>query len=95
MKFISVRDLRNRSAEIWGLLREEGDVVITSNGKPIALLSDIDENNLEEYLRNARRLRATIAVNSVQERSHKLGLDKMTDEEIEAEIAEARRNRPR
>jgi antitoxin (DNA-binding transcriptional repressor) of toxin-antitoxin stability system len=95
MKFVSVRDLRQRSSEIWGLLREEGDVVITSNGKPIALLSDIDENNLEEYLRNARRLRATMAVNSIQERSRQLGLDQMTDEEIEAEIKEARRNRPR
>jgi antitoxin (DNA-binding transcriptional repressor) of toxin-antitoxin stability system len=95
VKFVSVRDLRQRSSEIWGLLREEGDVVITSNGKPIALLSDIDENNLEEYLRNIRRLRATMAVNSIQERSHKIGLDKLTDEEIEAEIKEARRNRPR
>ncbi len=56
MKFVSVRHLRQRSSEIWGLLREEGDVI--SNGKPIALLSDIDENSLEEYLRNARRLRA-------------------------------------
>lgn len=94
MKFVSVRDLRQRSSEIWGLLREEGDVVITSNGKPIALLTDIDEKNLEEYLLHTRRLRATMAVNSLQERSRAQGLDCLTDEEIEAEINDSRRNRP-
>lgn len=95
MKFVSVRDLRQRSSEIWGLLRDEGDVVITSNGKPIALLSDIDEKNLEEYLLHTRRLRASMAINSMQERSGQQGLDKITDNEIEAEIKDSRRNRPR
>jgi antitoxin (DNA-binding transcriptional repressor) of toxin-antitoxin stability system len=95
MRLVSVRDLRQRSSEIWGLLREEGDLVITSNGNPIALLSDINEDNLEEYLRNVRRLRGTLAVNSIQERSRKLGLDQISDEEIAAEIKEARRSRPR
>jgi antitoxin (DNA-binding transcriptional repressor) of toxin-antitoxin stability system len=95
MKFVSVRDLRQRSSEIWGLLREEGDVVITSNGKPIALLSDVDEKNLEEYLLYTRRLRAAMATNSIQERSRKQGLDRLTDDEIESEIKDSRRNRPR
>lgn len=94
MKFVSVRDLRQRSSEIWGLLREEGDVVITSNGKPIALLSDVDEKNLEEYLLYTRRLRATMATNSIQERSRQQGLDRLTDDEIESEIKDSRRNRP-
>ncbi|EEG79140.1 type II toxin-antitoxin system Phd/YefM family antitoxin [Dethiobacter alkaliphilus] len=93
MKFVSVRDLRQKSAEIWGLLREEGDVVITSNGKPIALLSDIGEANVEEYLQNSRRLRATMAVNSMQERSRQQGLNELSDEEIEAEIKDTRQKR--
>ncbi|MCW3490207.1 type II toxin-antitoxin system Phd/YefM family antitoxin [Dethiobacter alkaliphilus] len=93
MKFVSVRDLRQKSAEIWGLLREEGDVVITSNGKPIALLSDIGEANVEEYLQNSRRLRATMAVNSMQERSLQQGLNELSDEEIEAEIKDTRQKR--
>ncbi|MBS4031525.1 MAG: type II toxin-antitoxin system prevent-host-death family antitoxin [Clostridiales bacterium] len=95
MKFVSVRDLRQRSSEIWGLLRDEGDVVITSNGKPIALLSDIDEKNLEEYLLHTRRLRASMATNAMQERSGQQGLDKITDNEIAAEIKDSRRNRSR
>ena len=69
MKFVSVRDLRQRSSEIWGLLREKGELVITSNGNLIALLSDVNESNLEDYLRNVRRIRGTLAVNSIQKRS--------------------------
>ncbi|MBS3984756.1 MAG: type II toxin-antitoxin system Phd/YefM family antitoxin [Selenomonadales bacterium] len=95
MKLVSVRELRQHLSEIWGLLREEGDLVVTSNGTPIALLSDISGGNLEEYLRHIRRIRATLAVNSMQTRSHKLGLDRMPDEEIDAEVEETRRNRPR
>ncbi|MBS3887663.1 MAG: type II toxin-antitoxin system Phd/YefM family antitoxin [Dethiobacter sp.] len=95
MKFVSVRDLRQRSSEIWGLLREKGELVITSNGNPIALLSDVNESNLEDYLRNVRRIRGTLAVNSIQERSRQLGLDQIPADEIDAEIKEVRRHRPR
>jgi antitoxin (DNA-binding transcriptional repressor) of toxin-antitoxin stability system len=95
VKFVSVRDLRQRSSEIWGLLREKGELVITSNGNPIALLSDVNESNLEDYLRNVRRIRGTLAVNSIQERSRQLGLDQIPADEIDAEIKEVRRHRPR
>ncbi|MCL4463725.1 MAG: hypothetical protein M1552_07485 [Firmicutes bacterium] len=44
-------------------------MVITSNGNLIALLSDVNESNLEDYLRNVRRIRGTLAVNSIQKRS--------------------------
>lgn len=95
MKFYSVRDLRSKSSEIWGLLREEGDLVITSNGKPIALLTDVEGKDLEEYLRSSRRLRASAAVNRLQEEASKQGLDQLADEDIEAEIQASRRNRKR
>lgn len=36
MDFVSVRELRTRSAAVWDALREEKDLVVTSNGKPIA-----------------------------------------------------------
>ena len=32
MKFISVRDLRGKSAEVWKDLPAEREVVVTSNG---------------------------------------------------------------
>ncbi|NTW89032.1 MAG: type II toxin-antitoxin system Phd/YefM family antitoxin, partial [Desulfobulbaceae bacterium] len=39
MKFLSVRDLRGKSAQIWKDLPEEREMVITSNGRPIAILA--------------------------------------------------------
>jgi len=95
LRFISVRDLRMRTGAIWEQLQKEGEMVITSNGKPVAVLSGIKEENLEEYLRVMRRIRAMLAVNKIQEESRQKGLDKISMDEIEAEIKTVRRNRER
>ena len=50
MRFISVRELRGKSALIWQELTEEKDMVVTSNGKPIAILSNTSEDTLEESI---------------------------------------------
>ena len=34
MKFVSVRDLRGKAADIWRALPGEREMVITSNGRP-------------------------------------------------------------
>ena len=57
MRFVSVRELRSQSASVWKALSEEKDLVITSNGKPIALLSAIVEEDLEASLGAVRRAR--------------------------------------
>ncbi len=38
MKFVSSRELRINPGAVWHLLRQEKDLVITSNGKPVAVL---------------------------------------------------------
>ena len=65
MQFISVRELNTRPKEIWSKIREE-EVVITSNGKPIALLSGVTEETLENTIRAIRRSRALIALEEMQ-----------------------------
>jgi len=94
MRFISVRDLNTKPKEIWSKIKEE-EVVITSNGKPIALLSGVNEENLEKTVRAIRRSRALIALEEMQKRSIELGLDKLTDSQIESEIRAARKSRRR
>ena len=37
MEFITVRDLRVRPGHIWERLAQQRDIVVTSNGRPIAL----------------------------------------------------------
>jgi antitoxin (DNA-binding transcriptional repressor) of toxin-antitoxin stability system len=95
MKFISVRDLRGKSAEVWRDLPVEREVVVTSNGRPIAILSAVSESNLEESLSAIRQARAIEAVMSLQRRSVERGLDGMTMEEIDAEVKAVRQKRKR
>jgi prevent-host-death family protein len=95
MRFISVRDLRSRSGEIWKALSKERELVITSNGKPVAILSAVSEETLEEALRSIRAARAVAAVETMQRQSLRAGTDRMTAEEIEAEIRAVRKKRSR
>lgn len=69
LQFITVRDLRMKSGEIWRRLQEQGDMIVTSNGKPIAVLSCVNEKNVAEYLTTLRRVRAMEALNKIHERS--------------------------
>ena len=95
MKFLTVRELRGNCAKIWKSLPEEMEMVVTSNGKPVAILSSVAESNLEESLSSIRRARAMQAVFSIQEKSARLELNKITPDEIDSEIAEVRRRRRR
>jgi prevent-host-death family protein len=95
MKFISVRDLRGKSADIWRELVDEREMVITSNGRPVAILAAVSESNLEESLAAFRRARAIDAVASLQRRAAASGADALTADEIETEIAAVRRSRRR
>ena len=95
MKFIGVRDLRNKSAKIWEQLSKEKELVITSNGKPIAILSSVSEENLEDNLRAFRQARAIDAVTNLQKRSIESGIDRLTLDEINAEIRAEREKRPK
>jgi len=94
MRFISVRDLNTKPKEIWSRVKDE-EVVITSNGKPIALLSGVTEETLEKTLRAIRRSRALIALEEMQKKATELGLDKLTNAQIDAEIQAVRKSRRR
>lgn len=86
MRFLSVRDLRSKSVEVWERLEAERELVVTSSGRPVAILSKVTEDTLEEALAAIRRARAVAAVDVLQRRSVEQGTDAMTAEEIEAEI---------
>lgn len=93
MKFLSVRDLRGKSAQVWKDLPNEREMIITSNGRPVAILAAINETNLEESLKAFRQARAVEAVASLQRRSVDQGTDRITMDEIDAEIKSIREKR--
>jgi antitoxin (DNA-binding transcriptional repressor) of toxin-antitoxin stability system len=95
MRFVSVRDLRGKSAEVWRDLPGEREMVITSNGRPVAILASVSESNLEESLSAFRQARAVDAVAALQNQSVAAGTDKLSAADVEAEIAAVRQKRTR
>jgi antitoxin (DNA-binding transcriptional repressor) of toxin-antitoxin stability system len=95
MRFISVRDLRGKSGEVWKWLGEERELVVTSNGKPIAILCPTSEDRLEESLGAIRTAQAIAAVEALQRESAEKGKDRLTPKEIDAEIQAVRKARSR
>ena len=93
MKFITVRDLRTTPAEVWKALPEEQEIVITNNGKPIALLTPLTDTDLEDTLASVRRARAINAVKKMQATAVAQGLSDMSAEEIDREIQASRKSR--
>ena len=95
MRFISVREFKSKSGKAWKSLGEAGDVVLTNNGRPVAMLSSVSEGGVEDSLAALRKARAILAVQRIQARSVTLGLDKMSLRDIDKEIGEVRRERGR
>ena len=95
MKFITVRELRGRSGQVWTKLAREREVILTSNGKPIAILSSVSEETLEESLAAVRRARAVAAVEKLQRQSVQAGTNVLSPAEITFEIKAVRKARRR
>jgi len=92
MKFLSVRELRNRPGQVWKTIRGK-EMVLTANGKPVAILVGVDEDELEETLSALRRARAQAAVSRLRAQAARANTNALTKEEIEAEIDAARSER--
>jgi len=93
MRFITIRDFRSRSARIQKELPIEKEMVLTSNGKPVAIIASVSEKDLEETLSAIRKARASLAVTLIQSGSLESGKDKIAISEIDAEIKAVRKKR--
>jgi len=94
MKFLSTRDLRNRPAYVRLLARED-DLVLTSKGKPIAILVGVEDTDFEEMAAVIRQAKALRAVSQMRRQSVRLGLDRLSSSAIDAEIRKVRSRRKR
>lgn len=93
MKFVTIRDLRSRSRQIQEELPRYREMILTSNGKPIAIMTSISEESLEGSLSAIRSARAISAVTGLQLQGAKSGKYKMPGREIEKEIKAVRSRR--
>jgi antitoxin (DNA-binding transcriptional repressor) of toxin-antitoxin stability system len=93
MKFVTAKDLRTQASSIWGQLPQEQEVVVTLNGKPVAIMTATNDKDFEHSLRAIRRARAMEAVSSLQQAAVQSGRDAISEKEIQAEITKTRSNR--
>jgi antitoxin (DNA-binding transcriptional repressor) of toxin-antitoxin stability system len=93
MKFITVRDIRTTPARIWKDLPDEQEMIITNNGKPIALLMPVNDSDIEETLSVVRKARAINAVKKMQFFSIQNNLSDITEDDVEKEIQGTRKSR--
>lgn len=90
---IPSRELAASPAKVWQLVEKEGSVVITKDGKPRGILLATSEETLLEDLESQIFERARRAVTQVRQRTAQTGVP--TDEKIQTEIHEVRKNRRR
>jgi antitoxin (DNA-binding transcriptional repressor) of toxin-antitoxin stability system len=93
MEFVAVRDFRIRPGLVWKRLKKSRNLVITSQGKPIAMLRNIEGRDIEEELKIEAQARAIAAVSQMRQVAAQKGLSTMAMEEIDREIAAARKAR--
>jgi prevent-host-death family protein len=93
MEFVTIRDLRLKPAEVWDKLRRQRELILTSNGRPVAVIAGVREDDVEETVAALRRARAQAAVSRLRRVAAESGLDRLPAAEIESEIAEVRRGR--
>ena len=91
MIFFTVRDMRSNPRQIWERIAAGDEVVITNNGKPAALMIEVNDKNLQDTLLAIRQAQAIRAVNRLRIRSVQTMPAGMSSEEIEAEIHAARK----
>ena len=92
MKFLSTRELRNRPGYVRTLVQKD-DLVLTANGKPIAILWGVQEDELEEAAQAIRQAKAQLALSRLRKQAARRGTDRMSASAIEAEIRAVRSRR--
>ena len=98
MDFISIGEIRTQSAKVWEKLAKDHQFVVTRNGKPIAILTETSPADLEVDLHYLRQARFGQALAGIRSEAKKKGLNKLSLNQINAIIRnarEARRNESR
>ena len=92
MKFLSTRELRNRPGYVRELAQED-ELVLTVNGKPIAILVGVDNDDFEETALVVRQVKAQRALSRMRSQAARHGLEGLSSSAIDAEIRAVRSRR--
>lgn len=93
MSFVSFRELRASTAKIKDMLTDNGKIIVTSNGKPKAVMIQVTDSDFEETIAAINQVKLTKAINNIRASAQHSGASEMSLDEINAEIAQARKER--
>src|ERR1700690_3181445 len=86
MRFVVYRELRNSSSALRKKLADEGELVLTVDNKPLAVMINLGDENLQDVLLMVYQLRAQMAIRAIRSTARRRGLDKMALKDINALI---------
>lgn len=90
MKYLSIRDLRVNTAAVRKSLATGGEIVVTSSGKPIAVLAPVSPDSVEETVAAIRRARFSRALDRAHEAAREAGLSALSLDEVNTLVARTR-----
>ncbi len=94
MELIPYRMLRNEPSALRKKLSDQGELIVTVEGKPFAVMIDLSNTeNIEEVLLMVSRLRAQMAARALRSQAQRQGLDKISEAEADALVQKTRAER--
>jgi prevent-host-death family protein len=92
---ISINDLKKQSDDQWLKSVDKDDLIVTSQGQPVAVLLPIDAKSLDSTLSALRSIRAVQAQAALQQAAEANGTSSLSMDDIDAEIIATRQTRHR
>ncbi len=89
---IASRELSSKPGTVLSKVATEGAMVVTRDGRPMAILTPTSAESLVEDLQEIAFSQARRAVRNMRAAADKVGVSMMSFEEIETEIQAVRKN---
>ena len=93
MEFLSIREFSAYPRKTKETLKRAGKIVLTNNGKPSMLVFDITGQDFENLIDTLNRAEAMRLLEEIQMQALRGGLNSLTMDEIDAEVASQRRRK--
>jgi antitoxin (DNA-binding transcriptional repressor) of toxin-antitoxin stability system len=91
VNLIAIKDLK-QPRRLKERLQAEKELLLTSDGRPVAVLVNVDNaEDPESILQSIRDSRSRLALSRIRETARRTGVSRFTPEQIDREIAAARK----
>ena len=91
MQMIASRELSSKPGAVWSTLAAEGSIVVTRDGRPIAIVTPTSPETLIEDFQEITFSQARRGVRNLRASAAKTDVAYLSLEDIEGEIQAARR----